>query len=290
MRLSTNVSCLAAGRTQEHTLSPNNPLRNNLKKPIYILQGKYMEALYMSIIDVKNGLQAQKAIFQNIKKLSENSPKKAAVLVSQTQQPKTKVLGITMMADSRSNMAYGLRAQYATTATEEEPIIEIVSNYGGERTTYEVQVKQVNPRNATMLEMFALCSYADEKMLTEGSAFGSFRELKNYVSIAGNQKLGHKTQTYEEFLYEKHNWEATVNYMKEEFLEAGIYYQYQSCLQLLDIFEYFEIQEENDNYIMTNKEENKLDIKEKNSEKDKNANQVSEMMRQAVRQNQEKYD
>ena len=241
----------------------------------------------MSIIDGKNGLQAQKAIFQNIKKLSQNSPKKAAVLMPQTQQPKVKVLGITMMADSKSNMAYGLRAQYATAATEEEPMIEIVSNYGGEHMTYEIQVKDVNPRNATMMEMFALCSYADEKMVTEGSAFGSFRELKNYASIAGNQKLGHKVQTYEEFLHEKHNWEAIVHYMKEEFLEAGIYYQYQSCLQLLDIFEYFEIQKENDNNVTSWKEPmHDTQYSEMNSI----ANQVSEMMRQAVKQNQEKYD
>ena len=82
----------------------------------------------MSIIDVKNGLQAQKAIFQNIKNLSENSPKKAAVLVPQTQSQKVKVLGITMMADSKSNMAYGLRAQYAVLATEEEPVIDLWSD------------------------------------------------------------------------------------------------------------------------------------------------------------------
>lgn len=244
----------------------------------------------MSIIDGKNGLQAQKAIFQNIKKLSENSPKKAVVLVPQTQQQKVKVLGITMMADSKSNMAYGLRAQYATTATEEEPIIEIVSNYGGERTTYEVQVRQVNPRNATMLEMFALCSYADEKMVTEGSAFGSFRELKNYVSVAGNQKLGHKTQTYEEFLQEKQNWEAIVNYMKEEFLEAGIYYQYQSCLQLLDIFDYFKIKKENDIDVILRNEQNDANVEKKNTVKDSIADQVREMMRQEVAKNQKKYE
>lgn len=275
---------------QEHTLSPNNPLGNNTKKPIYILQGKYMEALYMSIIDEKNGLQEQKAIFENIKKLNENSQKKAVVLMPQTQQQKAKILGITMMADSKSNMAYGLRAQYAISATKEEPIVEIVSNYGGERTIYKVQIKQVNPRNATMLEMFALCSYADEKMLTEGSAFGSFRELKNYVSIAGNQKLGHKTQTYDEFLYEKHNWETIVNYMKEEFLEAGIYYQYQSCLQLLDIFEYFEIQEENDNDVIMDQEQYNADRIEQKRENNGIADLVSKMMRQEVMQNQKRYE
>ena len=89
------------------------------------------------------------------------------------------VLGLTMLPYSNM-MSYGMSAFYSDASTAEDPIVRVSSNYGGEQRYYDVHVNDVNPRNASQLEMFALASYQDDQGITDGGTFGSFSRMKTY--------------------------------------------------------------------------------------------------------------
>lgn len=229
----------------------------------------------MSVQDKSIDFCKQKAIYENMNRVKRQ--KSETLNDSKTK----KIIGVTMLCDREMNTTYGVKAQYGSQLDPDNPIVEVITNYADTHTKFEVIIKEINPQNATLLEMFALCSYADHKMEKEPGAFGSFRELKNYVNVAGNQRVCHKTQTYFDFVLVKSDWITTVNLMKDEFLEAGIYYQYQSCLHLLDIFDYlFLIQHDEINMNFEEKEVKSVKIvRTKSSCYDETADTVMNMMK-----------
>ena len=81
-----------------------------------------------------------------------------------------KRIGITTVGNT------GYIAMYADSSTEQEPIIKV-----GE---YEVRINDVNPSNATKMEMFALMSYMDDKGLTNNQGMKSFNKMTAYSSQA----------------------------------------------------------------------------------------------------------
>ncbi|MDK2807938.1 MAG: hypothetical protein PWP24_672 [Clostridiales bacterium] len=93
------------------------------------------------------------------------------------------VLGLTMLPYSEM-MSYGMSAFYSEKSTQSDPIVRIHSNYGGEQRYYDVHVNEVNPRNASQLEMFALSCYQDDQGITDAGTFGSFSRIKTYASNA----------------------------------------------------------------------------------------------------------
>ena len=81
-----------------------------------------------------------------------------------------KRIGITTVGNR------GYIAMYADSSTEQDPIVKVGD--------YEVRVKDVNPNNATKMEMFALMSYMDDKGLTNNQGMKSFNKMTAYSSQA----------------------------------------------------------------------------------------------------------
>ena len=81
-----------------------------------------------------------------------------------------KRIGITTVGDR------GYIAMYADSSTEQNPIVKVGD--------YEVRVKDVDPNNATKMEMFALMSYMDDKGLTNNQGMKSFNKMIVYSSQA----------------------------------------------------------------------------------------------------------
>lgn|GEM_PF-775039 len=103
----------------------------------------------------------------------------SAVQKSETKGTE-KVLGLTTIPYS-DMMSYGMTATYSVASTDEDPIIRISSSYGGEKRYYDVHVNEVNPSNASQLEMFALSCYQDDKGITDRGTFGSYTRMKSYA-------------------------------------------------------------------------------------------------------------
>lgn len=78
-------------------------------------------------------------------------------------------LGITMIPENGQSVTYGMRAMLSNKSTSSNPIVQVISNLGGKNEIYNVDIRKVDPKNATQLEMFALLSYTDKIGLTDVS-------------------------------------------------------------------------------------------------------------------------
>lgn len=151
-----------------------------------------------------------------------------------------RILGLTMVTDRESGITYGMSAQYDIATDSDNPIITIVSNYKDKKHEYKIKIYEVNPYSATMMEMFALCCYADDKKISNSNvSFGTFHIMKQYMMNAVTNGICTKTGGYEKFLSVKLDWNKIVSFMKNEFLTEGVYKQYQECLHLMDMMDYF---------------------------------------------------
>lgn len=150
-----------------------------------------------------------------------------------------KTLGLTMIPDGKSNICYGVLMQYAAASTTEDVILEAVSNYKDKRTVSEIHIKKINPKRATMLEMFALCSYADDAGISEKGATGSFGQLRRYAYNAAVNGKCREIDSFKSFCRLKLDWDSMLNSMKDIYLEAAVYNQYQQCLKFMDMFDHF---------------------------------------------------
>ena len=143
------------------------------------------------------------------------------------------IIGLTMIPYSDS-ISYGVYARYAEESTIENPVVEVVSNYGDEKTTYKVNINEVNPSNASMMEMFALLSYADAQGLTPNtSAFDSFQQFKTYTMNAGKNGYCVEVSGLDDFLKLKMDWTNAIESIGQDYMEAGLFGQYQNTQYLL---------------------------------------------------------
>lgn len=150
-----------------------------------------------------------------------------------------KVLGLTMVSDKATNMTYAVSAQYAADSTESLPVVRLTANYKHETTSYEIKICDINPKRASMKEMFALCCHVDARGILDGGSFGTFHLMKQYMKNAAKKGMCEKVNDYTEFLCKKLDWDVIATFMKDEFLAAGLLEQYQDCLRIIDTMDYF---------------------------------------------------
>lgn len=140
-------------------------------------------------------------------------------------------LGLTTIKYTNS-ISYGMAAFYSSDSTGEDPIIRVSSNYGGEQRYYDVHVNDVDPKNASQLEMFALSSYTDDKGITDSGTYGSFSRMKVYESNAADNGYGVDLQNPDN-ASAKLDWISVLKNMAGEYLQnSQTYSQYLDCNKL----------------------------------------------------------
>ena len=117
---------------------------------------------------------------------------------------KGKRIGITTVGDR------GYIAMYADSSTEEDPVVKVGK--------YEVRINDVDPKNATSLEMFALLSYMDDKGLTDNHGMSSYSKMKAYSSQAEYNGFVNGLEDENLVWSEKRDWISILNNAKETFL------------------------------------------------------------------------
>lgn len=148
------------------------------------------------------------------------------------------VLSMTMIPDGGS-VTYGMTAKYAEHSTAENPVIQVSSNYGGKTVLYDVNIHEVDPKNASQLEMFALCAYSDDQGITNRGTFGSYQRMKVFGQNAEMNGYCFGMGGYQNFLNRKFDWMDLVSKMMNDYLQAGIYKQFQQGKQLMGMFDHF---------------------------------------------------
>ena len=70
-----------------------------------------------------------------------------AVSIAETEDG-GEFLGLTMVPEEGQSVTYGMRAMLSEKSTPDNPIVQVVSNLGGKKVIYNVEVNKVNPNNA----------------------------------------------------------------------------------------------------------------------------------------------
>lgn len=157
---------------------------------------------------------------------------------------KGEFLGLTMVPEPGESTVYGMSALWPEDSTPDKPIVQIISNLGGKKEVYNVDVSKVDPKNASSLEMFALLSYSDKMGISDGGTFGSFHQAKVYASNAQENGYIEDLSGHKAFLSYKFDWEKCIGTMMGEYFTAQAYNQYENCKKLLATFDVFSRQSE----------------------------------------------
>ena len=115
-----------------------------------------------------------------------------------------------MLPEEGKHNIYGMRAKLSSQSTIDNPIVQVISNFDGKKEVFDIEIKKIDPKNASRMEMFALCCYEDKYGTGTGSTFGSFHTFRMYEETAiqngylnrGNDQMS----ALEQFRNEKENW------------------------------------------------------------------------------------
>lgn len=164
-------------------------------------------------MQVNNALSSRNLYQMNkVEKMSQNQFDEFSCAVNKSEEGELEgeFLGLTMLPEKGKSMVYGMRAVLSPKATSDKPIVQIISNLDGKKEVYDVDISKVNPENATRMEMFALCCYADKYGTGTGSTFGSFHTFKIYEETARLndciKQVEENVSAWEQFRNEKDNW------------------------------------------------------------------------------------
>ena len=100
-------------------------------------------------------------------------------------------------------------ANYASNSTAGNPVIEIrMQRKNGKEELYMVSPRNVDPKSATQLEMFALCAYADSQGILGSPTSGTYQKLLSY---AQNSLMGDKrAKSADAFMSDEKDWSGYV--------------------------------------------------------------------------------
>lgn len=128
----------------------------------------------------------------------------SAVTKGELADKEGEFLGLTMI------LGGGMTALLSKNSTPDKPIVHVVIDMGESLEAYDVDISKVNPANASRLEIFALCGYADKIGCGTGDTFGSYNTFKMYELTAEvNGCMGQvdvSIPTLEQFKNEKVDW------------------------------------------------------------------------------------
>jgi hypothetical protein len=156
------------------------------------------------------------------------------------KQKDGEIIGFGTIVEPNSYRGWGMKAKYAENSTPENPIIYVETNYGGKVAAYNININEVDPRNASRLEIFALASYADDQGKGSGGTFGTYQTLRNFEDMAVHNGYFQSGATapgiWKQFAEEKLNWESACNQLVNLFYKCNDLVQYKKATDILAFF------------------------------------------------------
>lgn len=161
---------------------------------------------------------------QQIEKVAMKQSKKEHT----TTMPKQgKILGIGFL-NAPGKFSYGMRAEYAKHSSADSPVIKVtIQRGGGLEEVHYVEMNHIDPRNATEIEMFALCCYADDTRKGTGGTYGTWQTLNYYRINASDIGAFYLTKSLDTCLSLRQNWMLMIEKMRNLYGESGMYQQSQ---------------------------------------------------------------
>ena len=162
------------------------------------------------------------------KNSSNDSASKFTTMGSATQETTSSNNGKTIGVTTAGNT--GLLAKYADSSTPAEPIIKVGD--------YEVRVNDVDPNNATELEMFALMSYMEDVGMIEKHGMASYSKMKAYASQSEYDGVCSGIYDEQAFWDKKQDWFAIIDNAKQTF--SGMTETYSQSVECGKLLSYLE--------------------------------------------------
>ncbi len=136
------------------------------------------------------------------------------------------ILENTVITVPYSNVKYEMTAEYADNFSEDTPFIKVTINSDENKQECHINIDEINLRNASAVEVFALFSYADAHEKNMGFSESIWNTLTGYVKndAAYEQKL---------------DWTAMVEETRDEYMSSGLYKQVSDGNKLLSLFEQY---------------------------------------------------
>ena len=110
------------------------------------------------------------------------------------------------------NMSYVMTASEVFKPGSEEAIVRV--HVGGK--DIDVNINDVDPKNASAVEMFAYCQYADAHDTGTGYTFGSYSVLKGVTDPLGKSEY----TSLDEAISKKSNWNNAISGSKASFTKV----------------------------------------------------------------------
>lgn len=124
--------------------------------------------------------------------------------------PETKSLGIGFLFVG--DHGYGMSAEQILNGDSDGILVRVKITKGENNfETYDVNLSEVDTGSATVIEMFALCQYADANGTGVNSTWGSFHALKTFSTPFGERL---EYSSLEEAVSEKRNWGKALSESK----------------------------------------------------------------------------
>ena len=137
-----------------------------------------------------------------------------------------KILENTVITAPHSNDKYEMTAEYADSFSEDTPYIKVTISNAEDKQECLINIDEINLRNASAVEVFALFSYADAHEKNMGFSSSIWNTLTGYVknNAAYEQKL---------------DWTAMVEETRDEYMSSGLYKQVSDGNKLISLFEQY---------------------------------------------------
>ena len=202
----------------------------------------------MEIGNMNHGINTYGGVGQNQNSKVECSVDKSNFAIKEGRL-KSNIIGIGSLVIAGDDTWHGISASYADDYSEGNPVIKVRVETPHGVEEHHIDVREVDPRNATEIEMFALCSYADANGQGTGSASGSWQVLMYHISNAGHNGYLEMPNSLDKCSTEKKNWVEAARSAVDDYMNGGLYRQAMDGRKLLDIFDshiekYFNQEEE----------------------------------------------
>lgn len=121
-------------------------------------------------------------------------------------------------------------AQYSENSTPSKPIVKVGN--------YEVSVNDVDPENATEIEMFALMSHLDKTGQSKNEGMSSFSKMRSYSQQAERNGFCDGIADTKEAWNSKRNWTEIIENARQTYSQSlipEVYMLTRKCDNLLDV-------------------------------------------------------
>ena len=137
-----------------------------------------------------------------------------------------KILENTVITAPHSNDKYEMTAEYADSFSEDTPYIKVTISNAEDKQECLINIDEINLRNASAVEVFALFSYVDAHEKNMGFTSSIWNTLTGYVK---------NNAAYEQ----KSDWTAMVEETRDEYMSSGLYKQVSDGNKLISLFEQY---------------------------------------------------